>query len=94
MVFRIRVIWAQSFYSANDNGPTESQDAQSTTTRASQVDSNISLAFPLAVYHDGDEWRKQNEALLATFTPEMKLMRTVDGYDMIEDLDSVSTRGS
>jgi hypothetical protein len=58
------------------------------------MDSNISLAFPLAVYHGGEEWKNHNEALLATFTPEMKLMRTVGGYDMIEDLDSVSTRGS
>jgi hypothetical protein len=94
LVFRMRVIWAQSFPSGNDIGATESRTVQSITPKASTVDPTISFAFPLVVYHDKDEWRSRDQALMNTFTPEMTLMMTVEGYDMLEDLDSISVRSS
>jgi hypothetical protein len=86
MVFWMRVIWAQSFHSVNDSGAIESPNVHPTTQGVPQVDSTISLAFPLVVYHDRDEWRRRNQALWDTLTPEMRLMMKVDGYDIIEDL--------
>ncbi|PVF97724.1 hypothetical protein CPB86DRAFT_412357 [Serendipita vermifera] len=90
MVFLIRAIWAQT--PAKENQPVEPQSKRLHPPEVSQADSSTSVPYPLVVYHDKDEWRNHNEALWDSYTPEMKLMMTVEGYDMIEDLDTISVR--
>ncbi|PVG02299.1 hypothetical protein CPB86DRAFT_780721 [Serendipita vermifera] len=54
--------------------------------KVSRVDADASTPCPTVVYYDKDEWRNRNEALWDSFTPEMKLMMTVEGYDMIDPI--------
>jgi hypothetical protein len=86
MLFRIRAIWAQASTSGNDVGTTNPAAGQSSVPEDSQPGSIRPQTFPLSIYHDRNEWVKRNQALADTFTPEMKLLMTEGGYDMLESL--------
>jgi hypothetical protein len=93
ILFRIRVIYGRTVCSVNRPETVKSPSVQATVSESSIPSQRNSRELQvLEVYHNKDEWKARDESHWASYTPEMKLMVTVPGYDMIESPDLVSVR--